>query len=352
MTGTTARKRAPSDQPSRSGAVVVPTPTDRHPFRIEDFVSNPPRRATPIRSALSISSILRQSDWLPTFPLTLSLTNVLAAAALILVQALLSPTANSVSVQILLDLSWIAAIIAVVMTLDRAMASVLEWDARHHFHWNRSSVRLYWFLGALTLWCGFAWSLLFGGSLILGGPAEELLNGFVTDFVAGLTGVLLLIAVYALLWTAYRSNMEPPWIVDHGYWHVRLNTLLDVFVAGTTVVIGVGGVFLGLYAGLGIDPDPERRDAGNVGALTAVTILLLVIALRTWHKYYRESEVRAELRHLRLSLSDSAHQLRVSADALRASNLLHSRVLRTMRDPAGDRTDPNPVHIGNHEQKR
>jgi hypothetical protein len=280
-------------------------------------------------------------------------TNVIAAGVLIICLTLVPPMASPVPVQIILDLAWVAAVIAVMMTLDGWIASVTEWDERHRFHWNRGSVRLYWFLAVVTLWCCFAWSELVGGSLLLGGPVDDLLNGFVAEFIAGLTFVLLLIAVYALLWTAYRSNMEPPWVVDHGYWHVRLNALLDMFVAGTTIVIGVGGVFLGLYAGLGIDPDPDRRDAGNSGALTATTILLLVIALRTWHKYYRESEVRAELRHLRISLADSATHLRTSAEALKASNLLHTQVLRSLHGPAADdRMDHTSGTGTNHQRKR
>lgn len=238
------------------------------------------------------------------------------------------------------------------MRHNKWVTGLLQWNAKHRLRWNKASKRLYWFLGLLTIWCCFAWSELFGGSLILGRPAEELLNGFVADFIAGLTGVLLLIAVYAVLWTAYRSNMEPPWIVDHGYWHVRLNLLLDLFVAATTIVVGVGGVFLGLYAGLGLDPDPVRRDAGNTGGLTAVTVLLMVIALRTWHKYYRESEVKAELKHLRVMLSESAHQLRVSAEALSASNLLHSEVLHTGEATTGDPVNQLSDGINNHEQNR
>ena len=317
----------------------------------------PGNDSAPIGATLSaiLAELIILNSVLRRLPLTLNLTNVIAVGALFIGQSLLPPSTGSIPVQIALDLSWMAAIIAVVMTLDRASAAVLRWDARHPFHWKKRSVRLYWFLGVLAMWCYFAWSELFAGSLLLGRPADELLNGFVTDFIAALTGVLLLIAVYAVLWTAYRSNLEPPWIVDHGYWHVRLNALLDVFVAGTTIVIGVGGVFLGLYAGLGVDPDPERRDAGNTGALTAVTVLLLVIALRTWHKYYRESEVRAELKHLRVTLANSALHLQASADALRASNLMHSNVLRGQnvlrdrQDHASHRTDQVADAVDNHD---
>ena len=278
-----------------------------------------------------ITAVLRNL----TLPLTV--TNTVAAALLFLSGTLWLPTTGSTVVQMVMDISWMMASIAAVMTLAEAAARVLTWDEKHQFQWNTASVKLYWYLSILTIWCYFAWSILFGGSLILGRPGGEILDGLVAEFLAGLTGVLILIGVYAVLWTAYRSNLDPPGVVDRGYWHVRLDALLDVFVACTTIVIGVGGVFLGLYAGLGIDPDPVRREAGDTGALTAATVLLVVIGLRTWHKYYRQFEAQGELKHLRVALSDSTNQLRIAATALSQSNLLQAGTLAGGHEPVPDR---------------
>src|SRR3954454_16259902 len=61
------------------------------------------------------------------------------------------------------------------------------------------------------------------------------------------------------------TNQDSLSASEPGYWHRRLSSTLGVIVFFASVIVGPGALHFGLFFGLTLDPDVERRQFATMG---------------------------------------------------------------------------------------
>lgn len=163
------------------------------------------------------------------------------------------------------------------------------------FRWDRHS-GLYWYFACVAVVCWIFWFHAINWDV----PTAE--GKFFVAGIVGLTIDLILISFYATLWCAYEDNRDGAGIVEHSFWHSLLSASLGVFVFFTSAVVGLGVLYLGLFFGLTLDSDTNRRQIAFTTTTSIIMILGPLLILRTFHRFYRYQELDAELAYHRMQL--------------------------------------------------